>query len=121
MGAAATMLLPGFGMHDPFLPIIYLVCGICLDGFFRVAGENAQKIFVIALITGVCWMIIPLLRSVVVVFSGVPEMSFRHGMAWPVLSHFIFGVLGGIFGFSIVKIGESLGKKKASTTPNSFS
>jgi hypothetical protein len=109
LGATSFMFVPFIGIKDPFLPVIYLMMGVVLDILYFAFKNPANRLAILSLIGGLAYMIIPLSRIGIYLFSGILDRSFiKSGFVIPVLSHFAFGVAGALLGaglvFSVKKI-----------------
>jgi hypothetical protein len=104
LGAASSIWIFGMGFHDPFMPFYYLVIGIFIDLTFRVKENINVAFWYSGFIAGLGWMMIPLFRLAIGAFTGLPFDSFRSGMIYPIATHLLFGVMGGLLGYSIFKI-----------------
>jgi len=103
IGATSFMFVPFIGIKDPFLPAIYLLMGIVLDVLYFLFKNPANRLVILSLIGGIAYMLIPLSRIVIYLFTGVLEHSFiKSGFVIPVLSHFVFGVAGALLGAGLV-------------------
>lgn len=102
LGAAATALLPGWGFSDPFIWLIYLVPGPVMDVAFRYLPRYADKVWFFMLLGGLAHVTKPVIRLVIAVVSGWSFGSFRYGVAYPIASHFLYGLIGGLLGALLV-------------------
>lgn len=104
MGASFLLYLNILGFKDPFMPGIYLLIGVLLDSAFYLAEKKYLNIIFLAIMGGICWMFIPLIREIFFVLTGFPYFSLMKGLVWPVSTHFIFGFLGILIGAGIIKL-----------------
>lgn len=104
LAGGAMMFLPFMGYKDPTIPIMYMMMGFSLDFFWSQLKLNTKNAYVVALIGGLTYMMIPVLR-LGIHFSGLYFISSfaKHGIFIPILSHFLFGALGTLVGFGIIK------------------
>lgn len=103
LGAAGFMFFPFIGIKDPFLPIIYVVMGIVLDALFIAFNKPNNRLALLTLIGGIAYMVIPVGRIIMYLFTGILESSFiKWGFVVPVISHFIFGLAGALLGAGLV-------------------
>ncbi len=103
LGATTFMFVPFIGIKDPFLPVIYIIMGIVLDTLYFVFRNPSNRLAILTLIGGLSYMVIPLSRLVVFLFTGVLENSFiKAGFMIPVLSHFISGAAGALLGAGFI-------------------
>lgn len=103
-GAGGGVMLHGFG---------YLLPGIILDLAYILGKDRIKILLVIALLSGLAYMCIPLTRALLNAFTGYPYMAFvKYGPAFTMLSFFFFGMLGGMLGYGLYAIKESFNKTK---------
>ncbi len=95
IGAVGMLLLP-LGFTDPFIPIMYMFIGFLVDivyGFFKTKN---QHIIFIALLSGVAYSLIPIIRMIISLSVGFSFGTFATGFMYPLVMHFVFGSLGGM-------------------------
>ena len=103
LGATSFMFVPFIGIKDPFLPVIYLLMGIVLDILYFAFKNPANRLAILSLIGGLAYMVIPISRLGVYLFTGILERSFiKSGFIIPILSHFAFGVAGALLGAGLI-------------------
>ncbi len=102
LGAASVLLITNLGFDDPFMPVVYILLGFVMDFLFGLATSIKPNVIFIALASGVSWMFIPLIRSAVSAITGFPYESILTGLGFPLISHFIFGLIGGFIGAGLV-------------------
>jgi hypothetical protein len=102
LGASALLLFNILGFDDPFMPVVYLLLGFSIDLFFGLFSRLKPAFIFIGLAAALSWSVIPLSRIVISVLTGFPYKSLLSGFAYPVITHFIFGLAGGIFGAGLV-------------------
>jgi hypothetical protein len=103
LGASSLMFFPFIGIKDPFLPIIYVVMGIVVDALYLLFRNPANRLAILTLIGGLAYMVIPISRLTIYLFTGILESSFiKWGFVVPVVSHFIFGLAGALLGAGLV-------------------
>ncbi len=96
LGAAGVSMLPLWGaVDDPFIWLIYMLPGPIMDCAFWALPQLADKIWFLALLGGLAHMTKPIARAVIVVAMGWSYGSFRYGVLEPILSHLLFGAIGG--------------------------
>ncbi|HOY31590.1 MAG TPA: hypothetical protein PKW80_06895 [Bacteroidales bacterium] len=103
LGAVAMLLLP-LGFKDPFMPVLYIFPGFITDVFYNIFKNGKKQIILIALISGVAYMSIPLSRLFLTLFTGVIYGSFSTGYIYPFIMHFLFGACGGLTGLGIYSV-----------------
>lgn len=103
IGAAATSILPVWGAtHDPFIWLIYLVPGPLMDMAFHYLPQFAGKYWFLSILGGLAHITKPLIRLAITVISGWSFGSFRYGVVYPISSHLMYGMIGGLLGALIV-------------------
>jgi hypothetical protein len=66
---------------------------------------------VIALISGLAYMFIPLTRVVLNALTAYPYMALvKYGPVYTILSFFFFGMLGGSLGYGLYAVKKSINK-----------
>ena len=95
IGAATMLLVPGLGFHDPFMAIQYLFLGCIIDVVAGLITRNTERMWLVAIACGACWMLIPFFRLTLSVFVDIPMGSFRNGYLFPFVTHLLFGMTGG--------------------------
>jgi len=112
LGATIFMFVPFIGIKDPFLPIIYLVMGGVLDTLYFAFRNPSNRLAILALIGGLSYMVIPISRLGVYLFTGVLESSFiKSGFILPVFSHFVSGAAGALLGAGFIYSIKRIRKK----------
>ncbi len=101
--AAAFIFFPALGLKDPFLPFIYLFMGFVIDLVYNNLNKVRNSFYLLGLLGGFAYMMIPLSRFLIYIFAGYPYESFlKQGFAVPFFGHFVFGALGGMLAYGIV-------------------
>lgn len=106
IGAAGTCLLPIWGFVDPYRWLVYLFPGIVMDVFVYWLPETHSKVWVFTILGGLAHATKPLLRWVISLVSGCAFGSLLLGLAYPLLSHILFGMIGGLLGTLIALAGK---------------
>jgi hypothetical protein len=102
---SALLLWTGFlGFHDPFIAVTYVLLGGVMDLLFLVAAKYSEKPWILALASGIAWTFIPLIRLVLSLFVTMPMNSFSSGIAYPFITHLLFGFTGGLIGAGILTL-----------------
>ncbi|MGR9074143.1 MAG: hypothetical protein ACU833_13865 [Gammaproteobacteria bacterium] len=95
--AAGATLMPVWGFHDSGAAWSYLAAGAIVDGAFRV--ERIRRSFLLlALAAALAHAAKPLLHWLTTQGFGVRHGSLDYGLAYPFVSHLIFGFAGGTVG-----------------------
>lgn len=106
-GSILTTLIPGFGFTDPIIPYIYVGMGIFVDFAWYSWRKQLAWIPVIALLGGLTYALIPLIRIVFASITGYFYGSLATGFMFPIFTHFVFGFIGTLAG-----VGAASGLKK---------
>lgn len=103
IGATTFMFVPFVGIKNPSLPVIYLIMGGVLDILYFAFRNPANRLGLLSFIGGLAYMVIPVSRLGIYLFTGVMDSSFvKSGFIIPILSHFAFGVAGALLGAGLV-------------------
>jgi hypothetical protein len=103
LGAAGVSMLPIWGaVHDPFIWLIYLLPGPLMDIAFRYLPRYADKVWFLMVLGGMAHVTKPVVRLAITVLSGWSFGSFRYGVVYPVASHLLYGLIGGLLGALLV-------------------
>lgn len=103
LGAAGTAILPVWGAsHDPFIWLIYMVPGPVMDLAFHYLPQYAGRYWFLSILGGVAHITKPLIRLAITILSGWSFGSFRYGVVYPVSSHLLYGMIGGLLGALLV-------------------
>jgi hypothetical protein len=102
-GSILASLIPVLGFKDPMLPYIYLGIGAFID-FAWYRWANLRKwIPLAALLGGLGYGIIPLVRLIFSLVGSYPYSSFaKHGYIIPFITHISFGFIGTFAGVGIL-------------------
>lgn len=101
--AAATAVMPFWGpLDDPFVWLTYLLPGFVVDGAFRYLPRLSRKIWFLAMLGAAAHVTKPLTRAVIAAATGWPYSSFISGFLYPVATHLLFGLIGGLLGALLV-------------------
>lgn len=112
LGATTFMFVPFIGVKDPFLPVIYILMGVVLDTLYFVFRNPSNRLAILTLIGGLSYMIIPISRLGIYLFTGVLDHSFiKSGFIIPVLSHFVSGAAGALLGAGFIYSVNRIRKK----------
>lgn len=104
LGIGFLLLFNVFGFKDPFMSFTYMIPGILLDVLFIAFSPWRNKIYIMALIAGIAYMTIPLMRLMIFLTTGFPYPSFiKQAQIIPLGGFFIFGLIGGLAGYLIYK------------------
>jgi len=104
VASGSMMLLPFMGFKDPTIPFMYMMIGLSLDFLWAQFKLNTRNAYIVAFFGGLSYMMIPILR-LGIHFSGLIFISSfaKHGIIIPMISHFLFGALGTLVAFGVIK------------------
>lgn len=99
IGAAVTAVLPFWaGFDDPFIWLIYLLPGPLMDfAFARFSRWQGNLAFLVVL-GGLAHATKPLVRWIISLVTGFPYGSLLWGVGYPLATHILFGMAGGLLG-----------------------
>lgn len=97
LSASATSMLPIWGaVDDPFIWLIYLLPGLVVDLAFYLLPNWQQSLPFLVSLGALAHVTKPLVRWIVSLALGYPYGSFLWGVGYPMLTHLIFGAVGGL-------------------------
>jgi hypothetical protein len=101
--AAAFSMLPLWGaLDDPFIWLEYLLPGLVIDfAFTYLPAWRTKALFLISL-GGLAAITKPLLRAIISLSTGIFYSSFWAGLGYPLLTHLMFGAVGGLTAVAVV-------------------
>ena len=102
IGASVATFIPALHTANPFTALFYLLPGPVMDFAFYYFPGLSKKLWFLILLGGLAHVTKPLGQLVVNGFMGWPFGSFRFGVVYPVVSHLLFGSIGGFIGAIIV-------------------
>jgi hypothetical protein len=103
-GAAVTAILPIWGHNDdPYIWLIYLLPGLLMDLVFWRLPAIVAKPWFLVILGGMAHITKPLARLCISLANGWAYGSFRYGVAYPFVSHLLFGMVGALFGVLILR------------------
>ncbi len=112
-GSILASLIPVLGFNDPLLPYIYLGMGAFIDlAWFRWSAFK-NYILLTALLGGLVYGLIPVVRIFSSLVSAYHFNSLRYGYIIPVLTHIGFGFTGAIAGVGVVSEIKKRFKRKS--------
>jgi hypothetical protein len=104
IGSALLLSTSFLGFHDPFIAVTYVLLGGIMDLLFWLTSKYSEKPWILALASGIAWMFIPAIRLFMSLFVTMPMNSFSSGIAYPFLTHLLFGFTGGLIGAGILSL-----------------
>lgn len=102
LGAVGMTALTGWMGRDPFIWLIYAVPGLLVDLAFRTLPRYTNRIWFLMLLGALAHSTKPLIRLSITVACGWSFGSFRFGIAYPVASHLLYGLIGGLLAALLV-------------------
>jgi len=109
-GVAVALLLPLWAGKDPFAGIVYMIPGFALDFLFN-KFKRINSIFVISIMGGISYALIPITRLIITAFTQFQYQSLINSYLLPIATFTLFGFLGSLFGASLMK---QISKRKKS-------
>lgn len=103
VGAATFLFLFPGASPDPVKPLLIILTGSALDFLLLKAKNTTISIFLLSIAGGICWSLIPIVRIVITMTTGMPFKSFLLGFAYPVATHFLFGCIGALIAAVVFK------------------
>ncbi len=101
-GAAGLALLPVWGFGDPFAALIYLLPGPVIDLAYQLGGHAQTNVWFLTLLGGLALAAKPLARVGISLITGWPYGSLFYGVAYPLATHILFGMLGAFLGAKLI-------------------
>jgi hypothetical protein len=92
---------------------ILLLQGLALDGMYRLVNGRWWAVYILPVIAGLAHAIKPLVKMLYQAVLGIPSDSLIFGLGYPLLTHFIFGLVGGLVGVMACQAW-----KRAANSPN---
>ena len=100
--------------HDFKTPLLYLLSGAMLDLLYRALPSKLPAIVAGGLLGGIAFLCKPAVMLGVQTFLAIPQGMFRNGLAYPFLTHFIFGLAGGVGGALLALSVQAYRRKRSS-------
>ncbi|MEW6718244.1 MAG: hypothetical protein AB1345_12195 [Chloroflexota bacterium] len=98
IGAAGFALLPGWGLNDPYISLTFLLPGPAIDLLYHAARRLQNKAWYLSIIGGLAHATKPVLRLGISAVTGWKYGSPKGGLAYPLISHLLFGMIGALIG-----------------------
>lgn len=92
--SAAVVLQHGSGIES----VILLMQGLAIDRAYGLLAGRSWWVFALPVLAGTVHAVKPVVKMVTQVGLGVPSGSLMYGLGYPMMTHFIFGAVGGLFG-----------------------
>lgn len=95
--AGAAVAAPALGAeHGVLMPLFYLLPGALLDLGYRLRPRPGGFALYLPLVAALAWAAKPLLRVLANATLGMQFGSLRAGPVYPILTHLMFGFVGGL-------------------------
>lgn len=94
LGNAGATALLGHGMAME--PVIFLVQGVLIDLVYPRLRNTWFWVAGLALLAGAAHAIKPLVKWGMQDFAGIASGSLVHGLGYPLMTHLVFGAIGGL-------------------------
>jgi len=102
LGIACLAFIPALGFKDPFMALVLTVPCFMIDILFNWIKNKRTIVVILALIAGLSYLTIPITRFIIQSTTGFVYSSLLSGLAFPVLTHFAFGFVGGLIGAGLM-------------------
>ena len=110
VGASGATFLPMWRLGDPFLGLSYAAAGFIADLGLVGFRNRLAPLWLVALFGGLAHSAKPLTRSIVRM-TGWQYDSLLTGLAYPLASHFLFGIAGAILGVGFLYLSGQRGRR----------
>lgn len=105
IGIGVFILFPVLGFKDPMSGFNYMLPCFAIDFIYNLTRNSKYAKLMLAIGAGLGYMMVPISRILFSLSTGYVFPSFlKHGMVTPVVTFFIFGVLGGLIGTGIYQL-----------------
>ena len=108
VGASAAVAAPMAGAdHGALMPLFYVLPGVLLDVGYRFWPRLAkQTVLFLPLLAAVAYAGKPVVRVLANVFFDMQFGSLRSGPVYPIVTHLLFGFLGGLAAVIVWRLTE---------------
>jgi hypothetical protein len=108
VGASAAVAAPFVGAdHGVLMPLFYVLPGVVLDAGYRLWPRLASRsMLLLPLLAAVAFAGKPVVRVLANAFFGMQFGSLRNGPVYPIVTHLLFGFLGGLAAVIVWRITE---------------
>lgn len=112
IGIGIFILFPVLGFSDPMSGFNYMLPCIALDIVYNSTKNFKHRKLLLALGAGIGYLLVPLSRLLFTLGTGYIFPSFiKHGYITPLVTFFIFGLLGGLLGTGLYGLLRKLTNK----------
>jgi hypothetical protein len=95
--ASAAVAAPALGAdHGPLMPLFYLLPGAVLDLGHRLRPKLDTFLLYLPLVAAIAWTSKPVVRVLANLTLGMQFGSLRAGPIYPIVTHLLFGFVGGL-------------------------
>lgn len=95
--SSAAVAAPALGAeHGVLMPLFYLLPGVLLDLGYRLRPKADLFVLYLPLVSALAWASKPVLRVIANTTLGMQFGSLRAGPVYPILTHLMFGFVGGL-------------------------
>lgn len=109
IGIGVFILFPVLGFSDPMSGFNYMLPCIALDIIYNASKNIKYRNLLLAIGAGVGYLMVPLSRLLFTLSTGYVFPSFiKHGYVTPLVTFFVFGLLGGLLGTGLYRLGKSI-------------
>jgi len=106
-GASAAVAAPALGAdHGPLMPLFYLLPGVVLDLGYRLRPKPDAFVLYLPLVAALAWTSKPVVRVLANLTVGMQFGSLRSGPVYPILTHLLFGFVGGLVAVLLWRLTE---------------
>jgi hypothetical protein len=102
IGASLATAVPFLHTDNPFTWLFYLLPGPIMDLAFHYLPRYADKLWFMMVLGGLAHVTKPVGQLLINAMFGWPFGSFRYGVVYPIASHLLYGIIGGMLGALLV-------------------
>lgn len=96
-GASAALAAPLFGAdHGPLMPLFYMLPGVLVDLGWRLRPRARGLVLFLPVLAAFAYASKPVVRVLANAFFGMQFGSLRAGPVYPIVTHLLFGFVGGL-------------------------
>ena len=77
-----------------------------MDIVTGLASRYTSRTWLLAVICGACWVFIPLFRLGMSLIVDMPMGAFRSGVFYPIATHLLFGIAGGLVAAGLLTLAD---------------
>jgi hypothetical protein len=110
--ASAAVAAPALGAeHGPLMPLFYLLPGALLDLGYGLRPRARLFVLYLPLVAALAWASKPALRVLANLTMGMQFGSLRAGPVYPILTHLMFGFVGGLVAVLLWRMTENVSER----------